>query len=270
MASSAFARHYSRNHCCLLLLWVLRCFTSPRSLTPPYTFREQSPASRPVTFEVPPFGNPRIKARPPAPRGLSQVTTSFIGSWCLGIHRSHSVACRTHMSIETTKMLASTMKFSTHARNRTPHGTNPPDTRPPTKKPPHGRSLTTQQRAPSQPSTKNKPRPAPPARAGARAPHPPGNPSRHEKTGILRKEVIQPHLPVRLPCYDFVPIANPTFDHSPHQKMVVRPWASGVTNFHDVTGGVYKARERIHRSVADLRLLATPTSWGRVADPNPN
>ena len=86
---------------------------------------------------------------------------------------------------------------------------------------------------------------------------------------LLRKEVIQPHLPVRLPCYDFVPIANPTFDHSPHQ-MVVRPWASGVTNFHDVTGGVYKARERIHRSIADLRLLATPTSWGRVADPNPN
>ena len=33
---------------------------------------------------------------------------------------------------------------------------------------------------------------------------------------LLRKEVIQPHLPVRLPCYDFVPIANPTFDHSPH------------------------------------------------------
>jgi hypothetical protein len=37
-----------------------------------------------------------------------------------------------------------------------------------------------------------------------------------------------------------------------------------------VTGGVYKARERIHRSVADLRLLATPTSRGRVADPDPN
>ena len=31
---------------------------------------------------------------------------------------------------------------------------------------------------------------------------------------LLRKEVIQPHLPVRLPCYDFVPIASPTFDHS--------------------------------------------------------
>ena len=85
---------------------------------------------------------------------------------------------------------------------------------------------------------------------------------------LLRKEVIQPHLPVRLPCYDFVPIADPTFDGSLPQG--VRPPASGVTDFHDVTGGVYKARERIHRSVADLRLLATPTSWGRVADPNPN
>jgi hypothetical protein len=84
---------------------------------------------------------------------------------------------------------------------------------------------------------------------------------------LLRKEVIQPHLPVRLPCYDFVPIADPTFDGS---LLAVGPPASGVTDFRDVTGGVYKARERIHRSVADLRLLATPTSWGRVADPNPN
>jgi hypothetical protein len=84
---------------------------------------------------------------------------------------------------------------------------------------------------------------------------------------LLRKEVIQPHLPVRLPCYDFVPIADPTFDGSLPR---VRPPASGVTDFHDVTGGVYKARERIHRSVADLRLLATPTSRGRVADPDPN
>jgi hypothetical protein len=85
---------------------------------------------------------------------------------------------------------------------------------------------------------------------------------------LLRKEVIQPHLPVRLPCYDFVPIADPAFDGS--LPPGVGPPASGVTDFRDVTGGVYKARERIHRSVADLRLLATPTSWGRVADPNPN
>ena len=87
------------------------------------------------------------------------------------------------------------------------------------------------------------------------------------KQKLLRKEVIQPHLPVRLPCYDFVPIADPTFDGSLNE---FEPPASGVTNFHDVTGGVYKARERIHRSVADLRLLATPPSWCRVADTNPN
>ena len=86
---------------------------------------------------------------------------------------------------------------------------------------------------------------------------------------LLRKEVIQPHLPVRLPCYDLVLVTSPTFDGSLPTKGV-RPPASGVTDFHDLTGGVYKPRERIHRSVADLRLLATPTSWGRVADPNPN
>ena len=80
----------------------------------------------------------------------------------------------------------------------------------------------------------------------------------HGGQRLLRKEVIQPHLPVRLPCYDLVPIASPTFDGSLPRG--VRPPASGVTNFRDLTGGVYKARERIHRSVADLRLLATPTS----------
>ena len=85
---------------------------------------------------------------------------------------------------------------------------------------------------------------------------------------LLRKEVIQPHLPVRLPCYDFVPIANPTFDSSLPQG--VGPLASGVTDFRGVTGGVYKARERIHPGVADPGLLATPASWSRVADSNPN
>ena len=84
---------------------------------------------------------------------------------------------------------------------------------------------------------------------------------------LLRKEVIQPHLPVRLPCYDFVPVATPALGR---YLLAVRPPASGVADFRGVTGGVYKARERIHRSVTDLRLLATPTSWGRVADPNPN
>ena len=73
-----------------------------------------------------------------------------------------------------------------------------------------------------------------------------GSRSRRIRTRIPRKEVIQPHLPVRLPCYDFVPVAGPTFDGC---LLAVGPPASGVTDSHDVTGGVYKAREHIHRSV---------------------
>ena len=61
-----------------------------------------------------------------------------------------------------------------------------------------------------------------------------------------RKEVIQPHLPIRLPCYDFTPVINPTFDSV---LLAVRLLASGVTDSHGVTGGVYKARERIHRGM---------------------
>ena len=66
------------------------------------------------------------------------------------------------------------------------------------------------------------------------------------KPCLLRKEVIQPHLPIRLPCYDFTPIIYPTFDG---WLLTVTPPASGVANFRGVTGGVYKARERIHRGV---------------------
>src|SRR5204863_2098926 len=86
--------------------------------------------------------------------------------------------------------------------------------------------------------------------------------------GLPRKEVIQPQLPLRLPCYDFTPITSPTFDGSLPKG--VRPPASGVARFRGVTGGVYKARERIHRDVADSRLLATPASWRRVSASNPN
>ena len=66
------------------------------------------------------------------------------------------------------------------------------------------------------------------------------------KACLLRKEVIQPHLPIRLPCYDFTPIIAPTLDGYP---LAVNPPASGVNDFRGVTGGVYKARERIHRSM---------------------
>ena len=63
---------------------------------------------------------------------------------------------------------------------------------------------------------------------------------------LLRKEVIQPLVLERLPCYDFTPVINPTFDDV---LLAVRLSASGVTNSHGVTGGVYKARERIHRGM---------------------
>ena len=82
-----------------------------------------------------------------------------------------------------------------------------------------------------------------------------------------RKEVIQPHLPIRLPCYDFTPV----IDHSVVSvPLAVRLPTSGATNSHGVTGGVYKARERIHRDNADSRLLAIPTSRSRVADSDPD
>ena len=63
---------------------------------------------------------------------------------------------------------------------------------------------------------------------------------------LLRKEVIQPHLPIRLPCYDFTPIIEPTFGRA---LLAVRLRTSGVPDSHGVTGGVYKARERIHRGM---------------------
>ena len=65
-------------------------------------------------------------------------------------------------------------------------------------------------------------------------------------TTLHRKEVIQPHLPIRLPCYDFTPVANPTFGSV---LLTVRLLTSGITGSHGVTGGVYKARERIHRGM---------------------
>jgi hypothetical protein len=82
-----------------------------------------------------------------------------------------------------------------------------------------------------------------------------------------RKEVIQPQVPLRLPCYDFAPVIKLAFGRC---LLAVGSRTSGTPNFHGVTGGVYKARERIHRGVADPRLLAIPTSCSRVTDCNPN
>ena len=74
---------------------------------------------------------------------------------------------------------------------------------------------------------------------------------------LLRKEVIQPQVPLRLPCYDFIPVTA----HSVGRCLLAVGLRTSATNdFHDVTGGVYKARERIHGAVADAPLLAIPAS----------
>ena len=62
----------------------------------------------------------------------------------------------------------------------------------------------------------------------------------------LRKEVIQPQVPLRLPCYDLTPVMKHTVVSAP---LAVRLLASGTIHSHGLTGGVYKARERIHRDI---------------------
>ena len=79
--------------------------------------------------------------------------------------------------------------------------------------------------------------------------------------------MIQPQVLLRLPCYDFTPVANSTVSGSlPKVSFPI----SGEINSHGVTGGEYKTRERIHRSIADLRLLVIPASCSRVAENNPD
>ena len=71
--------------------------------------------------------------------------------------------------------------------------------------------------------------------------------SRWPKPGVrLLKEVIQPQVPLRLPCYDFTPVANLAVGAP---LLAVGVTTSGAVNSHGVTGGVYKARERIHRGM---------------------
>ena len=93
-------------------------------------------------------------------------------------------------------------------------------------------------------------------------------PSEHKHRHVTYdEEGIQDHLPVALPCYDFIQIEDPLLG-APLPKVKVT--TSKLIDFPNVTGGVYKARERIHRCMADQRLLAIPTSCRRVAAYNPN
>jgi hypothetical protein len=84
---------------------------------------------------------------------------------------------------------------------------------------------------------------------------------------ILRKEVIQPQVPLRLPCYDLVPITELILGAC---LLTVGSATLDAPRFRGLTGGVYKAQEHIHRSIADLRLLAIPASCRRIAACNLN
>ena len=79
--------------------------------------------------------------------------------------------------------------------------------------------------------------------------------------------MIQPQVPLRLPCYDLVPITELILGACP---LAVDAATWDAPRFRGLTGGVYKAQEHIHRGVADPRLLAIPASCPRVAEDNPN
>ena len=76
------------------------------------------------------------------------------------------------------------------------------------------------------------------------------------------KEIVHPHVLVRIPCYDLTPVNVFTVG------LRIARRTSGTYISHGLTGGEYKTREQIHRDIADSRLLAIPTSWSRVADSN--
>jgi hypothetical protein len=79
---------------------------------------------------------------------------------------------------------------------------------------------------------------------------------------IFYKEIVHPHVLVRIPCYDLTPVSVFTVG------LRIARRTSGTHTSHGLTGGEYKTREQIHRDIADSRLLAIPTSWSRVADSN--
>jgi hypothetical protein len=176
----------------------------------------------------------------PTPRGLSQAPTSFFGSWYQGIHRVPLLTWQLQM------MLASTVQFSKYGRYPSSIAAWLRRFGPTRGDQPSGRSLRTQQRArPAQPlgsgvpcrgarrrqdgrtsQPGQLPRPNNQCSTSELPPRTPADNNKGLRYGsghhrhfrgcqvLLRKEVIQPHLPVRLPCYDFVPIAGPTFDGS--------------------------------------------------------
>ena len=242
---------------------------------PPHTLCVQVWVTGHDSCRVSPFGNPRIKARLAAPRGLSQPPTSFIGSWCQGIHRAPLLTWpqRCSRPLCSSQGTGDNISFSPRIRVRNvrgsgrsatnvsdhlaadmgkdpartldpqpnfrqgfrPNGLLPQD---PTVCLRHTQRTTRGSRATSgsvltRPSTVSGELVSVPPLSFCCVLTTPNEAVSANSSGhvpvetvhvpvLLRKEVIQPHLPVRLPCYDLVPIANPTFDGSLHKG-----WATG-------------------------------------------
>jgi hypothetical protein len=250
LGSSLFARHYSGSRGFFPFLRVLRCFSSPACLYLPYVFRQEY--ARITTRGFPHSEIPgskvgqhlprayRSRPRPSSALGAKASTVCPCSldrkehvNYCYGVFKVRADRCpqsRNHSQASGLSKLNSVRHRTTSAPKgslRTVSATSRP---------------TYSRRARTSDDRSHRTSRTP---AGVRAPTFP------------RKEVIQPHLPVRLPCYDFTPIIDPTFDGC---LLAVSSPASGIANFRGVTGGVYKPRERIHRDVADSRLLATPPS----------
>ena len=150
--------------------------------------------------QVSPFGHPRVDTHSTARRGLSQPVTSFIGSRRQGIHRWPLVAWVFSTSARRLPKEASAEKCSC-SQCSSQGATKVASQSVASVGPPRGRSLRTEEKTRYQCINWES------LDSG------PGGPV--TRVVLLRKEVIQPHLPVRLPCYDFTPVANPTFGSSP-------------------------------------------------------
>jgi hypothetical protein len=217
---------------------------------------------------VPPFGHPWIDGWLAPPQGLSQLPTSFIGSRCQGIHRVLFPTCRrdararyevlkdpphpTRGAARRTPSFPESCTGCQHAPTGPPSPSHPPPLRRESRQVPGSRASKIRH-ATSQRSTEKTP-----TRTHERG----------TRRGLLQKGGDPAAPSGTATLLRLRPNRRSHLRRLPPLR--VRPPASGVTDFHDVTGGVYKARERIHRGVADPRLLATPTSRSRVADSDPN
>ena len=239
MGSSPFARHYSGSRGFFPFLRVLRCFSSPACLTLPYVFRQKY--ARITTRRFPHseiLGSTDGQLLPEAYRSRPRPSSA------LGAKASTVCPCSLDSKEHVLLPLWSFQGARELERSR------------------EGRAV----RGLSKLNSVTRPREdgievdvfqASPATRTAREPSTDWTPTGVRAPVFPRKEVIQPQLPLRLPCYDFTPIINPTFDGC---LLAVSSPASGIADFRGVTGGVYKPRVRIHRGVADPRLLATPPS----------